>query len=353
MKLTPFRASLPDPAKLSNDPNWLNDCRENYLELQATGGYVKSDKPSYYILCFRKPDAPLRYAIGGLVNVATYNQSDGEGIRPHEQTLTEKMVDHRNRILDYEAIIKPVLLTSDGGEELIEAMATACSLTDPVIAYHRWNGEVSLYTVDHPEQVTALSNLIQATTKKVAVADGHHRIATLQKLCKEKGQRYAQLPAMVMPETCLGIDTFIRSISLDSLATVDLERQFFVKLVTELTPPTDPGEWLMAHQGKVFQLTRKNTGDQLDAVWFNNIVLPDLFQITDTRNDPRIKSVEALNGIDTFQELIIKKPKKYHFLGQPLTMDDFFGCIERQELLPPKSTYFYPRVPTGLVVYEF
>lgn len=353
MNLIPFRATLPDPAKLSNDPDWLNDCRENYLDLQASSGYVKADKPSYYILCFRKPDAPLRYAIGGLVNVATYNQPDGAGIRPHEQTLTEKMVDHRNRILDYEAIIKPVLLTTDGGEELIEAIATVCSLNEPVIAYNRWNGEVSLYTVDNPEQVVKLGRLIQATTKKVAVADGHHRIATLQKLASEKGERYAQLPVMVMPENCLGIDTFIRSISLDSATVVDLERQFFVKPVTELTPPTDPGEWLMAHQGNVFQLTRKSTDDQLDAIWFNNVVLPDLFQITDTRQDPRIKSVEALNGIDTFQELLIEKPEKYHFLGQPLTMADFFGCIERQELLPPKSTYFYPRVPTGLVVYEF
>lgn len=353
MKLLPFRATLPDPAKLSKDPDWLNDCRESYLELQRTGGYFRVDRPAYYILCFRRANAPLRYAIGGLVDVTTYNQKDGGGIRPHEQTLTEKMVEHRNRMLAYEAIIKPVLLTISGGEELINAMAAACANTDLAIAYHRWNGEVSLYTIDDPQQVKALGDLIQKNAQVSAVADGHHRIATIQQLASEPGDRYANLPVMVMPETCLGIDTFIRSIRSNSEKIIELERQFHVKPVTELTPPTGRGEWLLAHQGELFQLTRKNEDKELDAVWFNNVVLPDLFHITDSRNDPRIKSIEALSGLDTFRELITEKPENYHFLGHPLSMTDFFDCIQKQELLPPKSTYFYPRVPTGLVVYEF
>lgn len=353
MNLLPFRAALPDPVKLSEDAALLDECRENYLALQRDGGYVKAALPAYYILRFCHPSKPTRFAIGGLIDVATYNQADGRGIRPHEQTLTERMADHRARMLAYQAIIKPVLLTTNGGNELMKAMAAACEFTQPLVTYQRWNNEVSLFAIEDEGQIEQFGQLVTTDCQLLAVADGHHRVATMQLLARELGGQYGKFPVMIMPESCLGIDTFIRSVAPQTGAMAKLEVLFTVQAVQTLTPPTHAGEWLLAFQGEFYQLTRKQKDGTLDAVWFNDVVLPELFSITDSRNDPRLKSVEAFNGLETFRELISAKPQHYHFFGQPLTMDDFFECIERKELLPPKSTYFYPRVPTGLVVYEF
>ncbi|MEM9835183.1 MAG: DUF1015 family protein [Bacteroidota bacterium] len=354
-ELLPFRALLPKPEVLQQDPEVLAGCRETFAELRATGVYQQLTEAALYLLCFRQTDGVLRYAIGGLLDVMGYNRPNGTGIRPHEATLVKRMKKHRKRILEFNGIIKPVLLTKPADEVLeLAVLDLMASMESPYLRYQRWNGEVSLYTITDPLRQADLLAALKLHEGPLAVADGHHRIATTQGLAEEYGETFRWLPVMIMPAGCLGIDTFIRSVKGSDLENVAISDYF--QMGAPLTDPTLPnrsGEWLLGWRGQVYPLRGNPTDSTLDAVWFDQTVLPALFGIRDSRTDARLRSTEAVDGIDTLRALMDAYPDHYHFYGVPLSMTDFFGCISREELLPPKSTYFFPRVPTGLIVKTF
>lgn len=354
MNFFPFTALTPRPEQIAASPDFYNRARENYEQLRAAAAYTAVPMPGFYLLHIILADGRHCYGLSGLVNVREYKRVDGKGIRPHEATLVDQIAAHRERMLAQMAIIKPVLLTCAGIADFAYRLPAICQEKTPLLHYLRDGISIGVYHIHEANLVNELSEAVARHPGLFAVADGHHRITTVQEAFKTHGDRYAKLPVVIIPENTLGVDTFIRSISPSS--PIDLEgiaSLFEVLPIKRAVLPTEVGQWLLAHKGQYYTLSARDKGEEPDAVWFNDKVLPGLFGITNSRSDPRIQSKEATTDVSLIQKLMEKTPSAWHFWGFPLSMSAFYDCIRQGHLLPPKSTYFFPRIPTGLLIYDF
>lgn len=354
MDFFPFIALSPKPEEIAASPATYNKARENYEQLRAAGAYTAVSVPGFYLLHITLADGRHCYGLSGLINVSEYKRADGKGIRPHEATLVDQIAAHRERMLEQGAIIKPVLLTCAGIADFAFRLPAICQEETPLLHYIRDGTSIALYHIYEDDLMQELATAVARHPGLFAVADGHHRITTVQEALKTHGDRYAKLPVVIIPENTLGVDTFIRSISPSTVLELeDIARFFIVEPIKQAELPKQEGQWLLAHQGLYYALSARGKGKEPDALWFNDQVLPKLFGISDSRSDPRIQSKEASGDITLIQKLMDQSPEAWHFWGFPLPMSAFYDCIRQGQLLPPKSTYFFPRIPTGLLIYDF
>ncbi len=356
MDFYPFKAVIPRPDRIAQSPNYFHKARENFDQLRAEGAYTSLATAGLYLLHIRLPDGRNCYGLCGLIDTQEYKRADGRGIRPHEATLVEQITAHRERMLEQAALIKPVLLTCSLIADFHHCLPALCEEQPALLQYQRDGINITLYHLTAAAVITELCQAIARHPGLFAVADGHHRITTVQEAAKHYGEKYSRLPVVILPENSLGVDTFIRSISPAPQAPIRLEAleaYFHIQPLEAAQLPSKTGQWLLAHQGKFYHLEAKGKKAVPDAVWFNDEVLPGLFGILDSRNDPRIQSKEATQEVALLRRLTEREPLSWHFWGFPLPMSDFHHCIRNGQLLPPKSTYFFPRIPTGLLVYDF
>lgn len=354
MDIFPFVALTPRPDKIAESQALYNKAREQYEQLRADGAYTKVSTPGLYLLQIILPDGRQCYGLSGLVNVSEYKRADGKGIRPHEATLVDSIREHKERMIAQSALIKPVLLTCAGIADFAYRLPAICQEMEPWLHYFRDGISIDVYHIHEASLLDELSAAVAKHPGLFAVADGHHRISTVQEAAALYGDRYAQLPVVIIPENTLGVDTFIRSIQpTHPIGLEDIDSLFTVEPIKVAALPTKVGQWLLAHQGRYYQLSAREKGPEPDAVWFDAVVLRSLFGITDSRADPRIQSKEASSDLALIERLMGKASEAWHFWGYPLPMSAFYDCIRQGQLLPPKSTYFFPRIPTGLLIYDF
>ncbi len=268
-------------------------------------------------------------------------------VLPHERTLTSRL-DRQERLIsaDGGALGKPVLLTVPGPSPVAGFADTD---EDQVIFY----GENHIYRL---QSHAASADQYLEIAGPLVIADGHHRAYTHARLAADGREDCRYIPVVVAGADELVIGTFMRLIdggglSPDTLVQ-RLQRHGRVTPLTAAEPAKSPGHWLLAYRGDTYRLSRPaNSGPGTDAGWMNQVVLPEVFGITDTRTDPRIASVDpppVVDGKAFFDPLEYHKIK---LLGFPLPRERFFSEVEAGRTLPPKSTRFEPRVPSGLLVW--
>ena len=142
----------------------------------------------------------------------------------------------------------------------------------------------------------------------------------------------------------------------DGLSLSELLRKlrpfFRLSAITSGRRVTSPGHWLLAYRGANYHLERRPSEDSdTDTGWLTRIVLPAAFGITDMRNDPRIHSIYPPASEPGTLQLSHELREKVTLLGYPITRERFFMEVAAGRVLPPKSTRFLPRVPSGLLVW--
>lgn len=354
MKLKPFSALLPSPDWMAQNPGILKGAKKtfpNYLQAQK---YVQQQSASFYLLRITEADNMVRYGIAGLARTADRGQKKG-GIHPHEKTLKAREQHH---ILNYRSskhFIKPILLTCPDFDGLQKAMKDFCDTKAPAFQYAAATDFLIELFVIPASNIDYWQKLLDNIPAPVAIADGHHRISTAYQLMNEI-PGLQQIPAVLIPANSLGIASFIRTVKVkkDEFTIADLSAYFTVTPIEmdKAELPKEKGSWLLLNANQLFKLQAKNTSKLTDPEWFDHFVLTKAFDINDSTADERLKTVAADAGIDSLLELK-KKNSLWHFLPPPVSGDDFFAKIENREVFPPKTTRFSPRIPSGLLVYEF
>lgn len=354
MELHPFQAILPRPRLIASRPAYFANAREEYDALREGGAYLPPAPPSLYVLRISSSgESGYRYGVSGKCQVSEYDREDGGGIRPHEATLVKRIADHRRRLLERNAVIKPVLISCASLPALEREMREITEINPPEISFRRDETFYELFPVRDPNKIQSLQRQLRQMEGSMAVADGHHRISTVKETWLQLGDRYAFIPIIIMPGNSLSIDTFIRSVLPSREGAHQLNTYFHLTELETPTLPKRPGEWLLGWRGKYYTLSIKNKSSLTDPEWFDKEVLANCFGVTDSRTDDRLQSTEADGTTEGFIQLAQAKPDHYHFLGFPLSIDRFLECVQDGRLLPPKSTYFHPRIPTGLLVYDY
>ena len=280
----------------------------------------------------------------GLVDAKHFTEGR---ILPHERTLAGRLDRQRTLVSgDGGALGKPVLLT-------VPSLAAYWSQRPHAAPVHRYRCADHRYSIYPGPTVVAPQSLAAFGTP--VIADGHHRAFTHAGLAAAGLAGFSYVPVVVVGADELAIGAFLRSIAYAGTTPRLLERlapYFTFRRLGRAVASTLPGEWLLAHRGAYYRLSRRRpVVGGTDPGWLNAVVFPEVFGIHDTRTDPRIESLDpppqsagALPLPDSLHDRVL-------LLGRPLTRAVFFREALAGRMLPPKSTRFTPRVPSGLLVW--
>ena len=300
----------------------------------------------------RKIDGAVSRGICGLLPAEAFT---GGRIRPHEKTLSARL--HRQRELvatDRGALGKPILLTAENLDDMWTQRTDHLSQNDGEVSF---DGNYSSYflkeLVANVEPRSLPIDLGKIGT--LVIADGHHRAETHARLAAAGNARCAHVPVCLVDVRELTIGIFGRFLptvadNIDDLLA-KLERYFHVSPNTRPTAPIVDGTWLMTYHGRYYELTWKRRPDSHTASdWMVGTVLKDIFGIDDPTDDPRLEH----KAIDVRPDGLLELPdeRTLSFCGASVSTDLFFREVGAGRTLPPKSTRFSPRIPSGLIVWK-
>ncbi len=303
----------------------------------------------------------------GIVACCSLDEYELGLIKKHEKTRPDKVEDRTTHMLAVEAQTGLIFLAFRNTETTRELFAEAV-LNKPI--YDFVCGEGVKHTVWEITQTEAWSEAF-AEVPAIYVADGHHRIESAnltRKKMSEKNsehtgaEEYNFVVAGIFPSEDLRIMAYNRVVKdLNGLTEDEFLRKisenFIVSGTTEKEPP-ERGNFCMYLGGKWFQLSfavnyirAPDTIESLDVSILQNYILQPLLGIDDPRTNERISFVGGSRGTDELEKMVDEGSGKVAFSMFPTTMDDLFAVADINEIMPPKSTWFEPKLKDGLLIH--
>jgi uncharacterized protein (DUF1015 family) len=286
-------------------------------------------------------------------------------IKKHEKTLARREAEYHVLLQQWKAVIKPVLLTFPANDDFrlwIEDY-TESHTPDVVLPIPEDGEEHCYWLVSEPAQVQAIKT-IMANVEATYIADGHHRTTTIANFSKippsERGNLdFSHLFAAFFPDDQLRILGYHRLVTLDTAAeAVDFCQKINTLVsLTHLPSPRMPAhrrEVVLVHNGQCHVLDfSKIVGDEhqwtLDTSLLNDLVFMQILGVADVRSDKRVTYIDGAKGLEGMLEATLEA-NKVGFLMHPVSFEELYHLSDRDETLPPKSTWFEPRMKSGLAV---
>ena len=315
-------------------------------------------------------DGRAQTGLFGCVALAEYD--DGT-ILKHEETRPAKEDDRTRHILTQRAHAEPVMLTHRGDAE-VERLTQEAMKDEPL---YDFEAETELagrvrHTIWRVPEAEALADAFGAIPQ-LYVADGHHRCKAASRaaaeLREEKGtgtSEFEFFPAVLFPMDQMQILPYNRvvyDLSEGPDAFVDrLEEQVEVERDVGQAAPETPGTvccYLGGEGGGAWhRLTlpptqRDGRADDLDVARLSEFVFEPLLDITDPRRDPNLDFVGGIRGTDELEVRVDKGRAEVAFSMYPTQIEDLIDVSDAGELMPPKSTWFEPKLRSGLLVHQF
>ena len=364
MRILPFRPVLPNTALIASADTFFGVVKHDYLEYRHRGMFV--EYPADVHIVYRLREAGHDYL--GLIT-AVPNAAYREGrIRRHEGTLAVSEQQQLQLLVLREAVVKPVLLTYPASARIDALLERATrgegksvlALADGEDIHH----ELFAVSAEAPLGV-ALTEAFAKTVDALYIADGHHRCSVLDlynRQLEAQGEPGVPLLSALFSSEQVRVRAYHRAVQLP----VDLSPLSLMARLSDLfaiapTPePALPGRrhdltMLLGDEG--FRLTWRASvlpehGIVLDAGLFNELVAGPIFGIDDVRTDERIAYVPGSKGLRGMLDRVQRRPDRVGFMLHGLEARDMFAVVDAGMIMPPKSTWFEPRMRNGLVVME-
>lgn len=303
---------------------------------------------------------------------ATFSVEDylNDIIKKHEKTRQVKEDDRTNHILNTEVQTGPVFLTYKGVAGIDKIVNDTMKKNEPVYDFTAPDGikhTIWVMPVEYNNEVAAQF----ANVNYFYIADGHHRAASasrVQKIKKEQNpnhtgqEEYNFFLAVIFPAEQLRIMPYNRVVfDLNGLNKEQLIEKIKSKFsVEDGTPnPSDKKIFSMYIDKKWYTLKPngnvkpgKTVGDNLDVSILQNYLLTPVLGIGDPRTDTRIDFIGGIRGTSELEKLVDSGKAAVAFSLYPVTLDDLINLSDAGEVMPPKSTWFEPKLRDGLVVHK-
>ena len=335
----------------------------NFDHLIATAPLVIEDAPEFYLYRLRMGEQVQT----GLVACCAVDEYDAGTILRHELTRRDKEDDRTRHILTLRAQTGPVFLAYRA-EASINALVTQVIETAPLFDFKAADGvEHIVWRVPaglHQDFIAAF-----AAVPKLYIADGHHRAKSASRAREElraqnAGHRgdeeYNFFQCVIFPDDQLRILPYNRVVKdlnghlpEDFLARV----QHAFDLTENASPtPSERGQYSMYLGGHWYGLTLNSETtrplgaiDRLDVSILQNKLLAPVLDIADPRTDKRIDFVGGIRGTAELERLVNEGRAAVAFSLCPTTLDDLMTVADAGEVMPPKSTWFEPKLRDGLL----
>ena len=315
----------------------------------------------------------------GLVAAASVEEYENDLIRKHEFTRPDKEDDRVNHILHLNAQVGPVFLTYQAKPEIDELIAR---ITEAPPEYDFTGADDIrhvLWVVDDANTVNHLVDAFQ-TVPHLYVADGHHRSAAAMRVKQQKqaenqrhsgNEHYNFFLTVIFPHNQMKILDYNRVVAdLNGLSAAQflekIQEKFLLTTVaadqssksTASPKPTATHHFAMYIAGQWYQLqAQANTWNDADpvarldvSILQNNLLAPVL-GITNPRTDKRIDFVGGIRGMDALQQRVDSGEWAAAFAVFPTSIEDLMAIADAGAVMPPKSTWFEPKLKSGLVVH--
>jgi uncharacterized protein (DUF1015 family) len=355
----------PDIDQYSEDVYQQGAC--NLRRLINEGAMVQDQKPTYY---FYRQIMDGHSQVG---LVATVSAEDYENyrIRKHEFTRPDKEADRVKHIMTQQAQCGPVFLTYPDIPELNELQETYCSDKGPDADFTAGDGiRHTVWAVVDDSIIEKIQNVFLKVSR-LYVADGHHRSAAGTIVAKRMRaenpnhtgrEEYNYFLAVVFPKSHMKILAYNRAVvDLNSQSVEEflarVEKDFVISENAEPVPQS-LHQYSMYLDGKWYGLTPQpgsypedHPVKSLDSSILQEKLLAPLLDIDDPRTSQRIKFVGGMRGTGELERLVDSGKFQVAFSLYPVTLDQLFSVADSGNVMPPKCTWFEPKLRSGLVVH--
>lgn len=328
------------------------------------GIFVKEQKKCYYLYELTMAGRTQT----GIVACASVEDYENNVIKKHENTRFEKERDRICHVDACNAQTGPIFLACKEDFVLEQKMA-------------QWKKQEAIYDFVAEDQVRhrvfliEIEEEIQFLTEhfkeipSLYIADGHHRAASAVKVSQKrreenggkKDEEYSYFLSVIFPANQLKILDYNRVIS-DLNGNTELEflekvqQEFTIQRVKEAFRPEEKGQFGMYLKGQWYQLTVKESErsndvvEKLDVSLLQERLLNPILGIHDPKTDERIKFVGGIRGLKELERLV-EQGDAVAFSMYPTSMEELFQVADAGRLMPPKSTWFEPKLRSGLFIH--
>lgn len=343
---------------------------ENFRRWKERGWLVQDPKEMYYVYA-QTMEGRTQY---GLVAACHFEDYMEGRIKKHELTRPDKEEDRMIHIRIQNANIEPVFFAYPAHKEMDEIISNIVKNKKPEYDFVADDGFGHHFWVIDNEAIISRITQIFASIPALYVADGHHRTAAAARVGLERkkanpnhrgDEEYNYFLAVIFPDNQLKIIDYNRVVKDLNGLTPD---QFLDKLhdgfVVEekgvaIYKPQQLHNFSMYLGGKWYSLTAKpgtyNDNDPigvLDVTILSNLVLDSILDIKDLRTSKRIDFVGGIRGLEELKKRVDSGEMKAAFALYPVSMKQLIDIADSGNIMPPKTTWFEPKLRSGLVIHS-
>lgn len=360
-----------DPIADEHSEEVYQKAMENF-RLWREKGWLKQDEEEYYYVYAQTMNGRTQY---GLAMCCHYEDYLSGAIKKHELTRPDKEEDRMIHVRNQQANIEPVFFAYPDNAE-VDAIVESVVKEHPVdydfvaedgFGHHMW-------VIRDRAKNDRLTEIF-ATIPALYVADGHHRTAAAARVGQERQQQnpnhtgneeYCFFLAVTFPASQLQIIDYNRVVKdLNGLKPEELvealKQDFEVeKKGSEIYTPAALHNFSMYLEGEWYSLTAKaGTYDDndpigvLDVTVLSNLVLDKILDIKDLRTSKRIDFVGGIRGLGELKRRVDSGEMKAAFALYPVSMQQLINIADTGNIMPPKTTWFEPKLRSGVVIHTF
>lgn len=343
----------------------------NFKKWKANGWLAQDDKEHYYVYA-QTMDGRTQY---GLVAACHFQDYVDGKIKKHELTRPDKEEDRMIHVRNQEANIEPVFFAYPANNEMdtiIREVVTAKAPEYDFVADGDGFGH-KFWVIDDAATIARITEIF-AKIPALYVADGHHRTAAAARVGAEKmaanpnhtgKEEYNYFLAVIFPDNQLKIIDYNRVVKdLNGLTPTELisalEKDFVVtRKGRDIYKPAELHDFAMYLGGEWYELKAKEgTYDDndpigvLDVTILSNLVLDKVLGIKDLRTDKRIDFVGGIRGLGELQQRVDSGEMAVAFALYPVSMKQLIDIADTGNIMPPKTTWFEPKLRSGLVIHS-
>jgi uncharacterized protein (DUF1015 family) len=365
LRTTRSEIELPDTVN-AYDKIVYEKAKENLLKLIDEAPMIQDDEPNLYVYHLTMGEQKQ----AGIAATFSVDDYDNDVIKKHEKTRKVKEDDRTNHIVTTEAQTGAVFLTYKGIEKVNDIVERTMTQNDPIYDFTTEDG------IDHKLWILPkadLNTVVEEVGKSdfLYIADGHHRAASAARARAVKKdnnpnhtgeEEYNYFLAVLFPAEQLKILPYNRVVfDLKGMS----ETEFLDKVkanfnVEEADSPTPDGvknicmymsgKWTLLKPNENVKKA-EDVGGNLDVSILQHYLLQPVLGVEDIRTDTNVDFIGGIRGTQELERLVDSGKAKVAFSMYPVSVSDLINISDAGETMPPKSTWFEPKLRDGLVVH--
>lgn len=345
---------------------------ENFNMFKNKGWLVKENEPKLYIYA-QTMDGRTQYGIVGCTHIDDYFNNN---IKKHELTRKDKEDDRMIHVNITNANVEPVFFAYPAHKEIDQIVSEVVNNEKAIydfVAKEDGFGH-KFWVINDQAKIKRIEEIFENEIPSLYVADGHHRTAAAARVGQERkannpnhtgDEEYNYFMAVIFPDNQLKIIDYNRVVKdLNGLSEEEfiskLNKSFAIEnMGTEIYTPSKLHEFSMYMSGNWYKMTAKegtyNDADPigvLDVTILSNLVLDEILDIKDLRTSKRIDFIGGIRGLGELKRRVDSGEMKAAFALYAVSMQQLIDIADSGNIMPPKTTWFEPKLRSGLVIHE-